>query len=670
MMSAVDHLRCFQNGNEQQQNDFVEDGTAKKRSGTVNFKANHGAEYLQQAHTSNNRNGSKPIPGCRQILFNLMKRRLSSEPVVGGNEDSGSNNEDNNGQVDSLFVHQEPCIFCRILAARAASETFGGILHGSNKIQNYNANGNILLPTLGQAAGQNSGINETKIQTTLSLLSTNDTMIRKILIPFLLPSERTVLFNVPEFCDTFCLENYFCPKHGHEYVPDDQIVNSAAFRKKKGKKSNKNGKKKKEYMMFADILEQIVRDGKDPTVFRNKLAFRIEAFPAQMAENESINLAEKSFSKDPDYGRYFRRMKKCIACEKLAECRDRAKQGMVKCRFCNSYYDCKEDRKCGKKNCERVLPCPACRGREGKKRAFQCGKCSVEFCTDMHNIHSCARCVKSVCEGCQETMKLKFHQCSLCRNIYCSECDLTFFCKMCNKSFCRLCRGGGTLKGEGGNIVCCNECVPQQICYICRKRKSFEHYEEESKMWCSICGICSCIECAKMFSCHVCEETFCLGCDKPSAQNCKKCRDVVCCLGCGGTNTCGSCGEKSCRTCSKYNQSCSLCDQFVCEKCGVMHSCIRCGVAVCAECIPEATKSCADCDVCVCDWCSELEFKFAVKECQRCGDCYCVNCRGTDQCDTCLQHVCSNCTETCEISHLSNCKTCLRKLEDFYGQFF
>eukprot|EP00536_Pseudo-nitzschia_multiseries_P005066 jgi/Psemu1/64916/estExt_Genemark1.C_910072 len=312
-MPALDPSRHCRNENknkQQQQQDFVEDGTAKNISGTVKSNLNHRGETEMEAYnTSNKKNGSKPKPGCRQFLFNLMRRRLSCE-LVGDNDNdnSGNGNNSNNNQVDSWFVHQDPCVFCRTLVARPTpSETCDDIIlhqNGNSYSDSYNTRGKRKLSSLGRAVERTNGNNETETNshTALSLLSANDTMVRHILTPFLSTSERTVLFDIEEFRCNFQLENYFCPKHGHKYECDNQILKAAESKINKGGGRNKTGKKKREYVLFADILQEIVRDGKDPIVFRNKLAFRTQVFPPHLAKNKSVNLPEISLSTDPDYG--------------------------------------------------------------------------------------------------------------------------------------------------------------------------------------------------------------------------------------------------------------------------------------------------------------------------------------------------------------------------------
>jgi hypothetical protein len=190
-------------------------------------------------------NQSKPAPGCRQIIFKKTKLRMSCEPI------------DDNTRAQ-IYVHQEPCIFCRMFASRAAE----------NLIQNKSNN----------------------------------------------------------------IKDHFCPKHGNRYKPDDEIWKVPPKRKKKGDKSNKGGGKSN-FLMLGKTLEKIIRDGKDPVVFRNKLDFRTRPFPAHISDDNSVNKLEIPLAEDPDYGKFFRRMKKCIKCEKEADERQKAKKGLVKCRF-------------------------------------------------------------------------------------------------------------------------------------------------------------------------------------------------------------------------------------------------------------------------------------------------------------------------------------------------
>ena len=622
-----------------------------------------------ESRVRNEMNRSKPLPGCRQIQFKLMKRKLSQQAV-------------DDDDVDNLYVHQEPCIFCRILESRTRSERLDDYL--SYKIDQKNSychttNFDIKLsqrrrPRRGRELlyreeRAKSGENQTQV---VLRLSKTDVMVRNIMIPFLSPPERTVLFDIPEWRNIFRLENHFCPKHGNEYKPDDKIFRSAAESAKK--KSNGSRKTKKRYFDYKDILEEIIHDGRDPIVFRNKLAYRTQPFPPHMVGNKSVNQPEVSLFEDPDYGSYFCKMKKCMACEKEADVRQMGKQGLGKCTFCSRFCDFRKQRRCAKDHCDRILPCSNCPETVANKSSYQCNHCLAEFCTDCHETYSCTMCETSICDGCHETSGLDFHKCSLCENTMCSKCDATYSCEHCGKCFCYHCRDGGAMNCGCGNAVFCNECVPQQLCNICGERKCLECCGTENNLVCSVCGGSSCKDCAEVYHCEVCDQSFCYGCrdQRPSSPNtsCKKCKNVVCCSHCVRAAPCSNCRKLSCLVCSRQKQRCAACGRFSCNDCGGTTACPSCNLYHCSDCSLEREASCADCGGRLCTPCDLYSSAPSLGTCKGCGDRYCFDCRFDARCETCSGVFCSKCIVVCEKSSLRNCRGCLVKLEEIYGKYF
>lgn len=591
-------------------------------------------------------NQIKPEPGCRQILYKKMKLRLSCEPV--------------NSSIEAeLYVHQTPCIFCRILAFRAEENLEYLIQRNNNNgVKQYSPyrRGRRRRRENGVRSGSDKGESQA-----CTILSESNTMVKHIITPFLSPSERTVLFDIPEFCDIYHLKDHCCPKHGNTYKPDDQIFKvPPKYQKMKGDK-NCNSDVEGDYLMFGEILETIIREGKDPIVFQNKLDFRTQPFPPHMFDDDSINMPEISLAEDPDYGRYFRMMKKCIKCEKEAEARLKAKKGLIRCGFCTKYHLLSDEKNCSE--CHGVLSCKKC----SKNAPHKCGQCQLEFCQNCRKVKSCGSCEKSSCEGCIETAEFDFVECSICKQSMCSDCNITYSCEICGEVFCYYCRDGGLLD----NTMCCTKCKPQKSCDFCGERKCLDCYDMEDNMNCSICGGSSCKTCNGLYKCEGCEQSFCHYCREQNPKsNCKNCKKKVSCSHCGGQYSCGSCGKAQCRMCSKSKERCKFCHRFSCDSCGVVESCTQCGVYFCPNCKPADDRSCADCGGHLCPVCRDNINLTDFQKCQGCGDDHCGLCRTTDRCDTCKGLFCSKCTTKCKISGLVNCKVCMTKLDEFYHQFW
>ena len=597
--------------------------------------------------TQHNNNQSKPAPGCRQILFKKMKLRMSCEPI------------DNKARAE-IYVHEEPCIFCRMFASRAAEM----LVQNNNNAKLSPSSSPSSSPSRRRGRDWRrtngaiiSGRSIAKSQP-CSKLSETDAMVELIMAPYLLPSERTVLNEVPEICDRFNLKDHFCPKHGNKYKPDDEIWNVPP------KRRVKKGGGKINYMMPGKLLEKIIRDGKDPIVFQSKLEFRRRPFPAHMSDDHSLNKPEISLAEDPDYGKYFRRMKKCIKCEKEADERQKAKKGLIKCGFCNKYHHFSEQKNCSK--CHEVLNCNKCPGYEMNPQ--KCGQCQSEFCANCCKVVSCGSCGKSSCEGCIETAECNFVDCSHCEYSYCSQCDVTYSCEICGELLCYFCRDGGILDCKCGKTLCCTECEPQKQCDICGERKCLDCYNMKENMNCSVCDKSSCKKCADVYKCEVCNQSFCNSCrDKNVANDCKTCKNKVCCNHCGGNYMCTSCGKAHCLICVEMKERCQLCNGISCDSCGVVESCAHCGIYFCHACKPVTEKSCADCGG---HWCQTCTKDNNFRKCERCGDDHCGLCRTTDTCDTCNIRFCSKCTTKCKSSGLVNCKVCMTKLDEFYNKIW
>jgi len=422
-------------------------------------------------------NQNKPHPGCRQIIFRKMQLRLSCSPV----------------DETEAFVHQEPCIFCRMLSSRDASR-FERNIKSSSFSSPSKWRGRGRRRTKEEITG-----NFRRNRFPYSMLVENGVMVDQIITPYLEASERKLLFHLPEFCETFQLKDHFCAKHGNRFKFDDQIF------KKPPRRKNKNGKDI-EYVMLGKLLEKMLKDGKDPLVFCEKLNARTRPFPAHEYENKRINKPETPLAEDPKYGKYFRRMKKCIKCEKEADARVQAKKGMRQCQTCNRFHHFTDERHCG--DCHQFLGCDKC----PDKNKTNCGYCHSEFCSNCREVFSCGSCGTSSCNVCLKGARIKFETCSHCNHAYCSDCENTFYCKLCDKRHCYYCVDGGRLDCKCGKIQCCAKCIPQKQCDICWKRKCLECYDMNGKMGCSMCGGSSCKKCDGVYKCEICDLNFCYAC--------------------------------------------------------------------------------------------------------------------------------------------------------------
>mmetsp|Transcript_12544 Transcript_12544/g.31596 ORF Transcript_12544/g.31596 Transcript_12544/m.31596 type:complete len:485 (+) Transcript_12544:132-1586(+) len=441
-----------------------------------------------------------PHPGCRQIIFRKMQLRLSCSPV------------DEKDAED--FVHEEPCIFCRMLESRDSKV----LQHRNNNTSTISSPSRRIIRGRRRNNGQMSG-NDKSYRYPYSMLADSGLIVDQIITPYLKAPERRLLFKVPEFCEAFQLKDYFCAKHGDRYKSDDQIFRHPPKRK------NRHGETI-EYVTFGNLLEKMLKDGKDPLVFCDKLDARTRPFPAHKCEDTSINLPEVPLAEDPKYGKYFRRMKKCMKCEKEADARQQAKKGMRKCGTCSRFHHFLKERHCS--NCQEFLGCDKCPCKGKNKTPDKCGQCEAEFCSKCREVFSCGSCGASSCDVCLQKADFHFETCSRCNYSYCNNCNYTYYCQLCEHQHCYYCVDGGTLDCQCGKIECCAKCKPQKRCDICWERKCLDCYDMKGKMGCSMCGGSSCKKCDGVYMCEICEQAFCYTCrsqhqnDRPN-HICNKC---------------------------------------------------------------------------------------------------------------------------------------------------